>query len=364
MDTKPTLDPASPSLDHVPFPLATVEGEAHIVRYINPAFCLLLDKNSAEVVGKPFAELLPADDECLALLDRVYRTGGAAIHKGQESIGQRPVVPLYTMWPVIADQRPTGVMIQVIQTQSLYDKTLAMNEALLLGSLRQHELTEAADLSNLRLQTEIRQRMQSEADALMLTREISHRIKNNLQIVAILIANEIGRTPTQFAQGYVAMQARVAAIAQLYDLISESSRGESVSLDAYLREIAKTMSASLLEPSSRISIEVRGQAVVLDPGRAVPFGLLVNELGTNAIKHAFPSGSGRIVLSVEPAGDQIELVVTDDGIGMEAKGPSGGTGKHGSDYVAIFVRQLRGKMEVSRSGETGTTFTVLFPASA
>jgi len=67
-------------------------------------------------------------------------------------------------------------------------------------------------------------------------------------------------------------------------------------------------------------------------------------------------------LSVKPLGDQIELVVSDDGVGMAAKAPSSGTGKHGSDYVAIFVRQLGGKMDVSRSDEAGTTFTVQFPA--
>jgi two-component sensor histidine kinase len=359
MATKLTSPP--PTLDLVPFPLATVEGEDHVVRYINPAFCQLLDKASDDIVGKPFSELLPADDECLALLDSVYRTGGPAIHKGQKPVGQRPVVPLYTMWPVIADERPVGVMIQVIQAQSLYDKTLAMNEALLLGSLRQHELTEAADQSNTRLQSEIVRRIQSEGDALTLTKEISHRIKNNLQIVVALIANEIKRTPTRFAQGYVAMEARIAAIAQLYDLISRSSQREGVSLDAYLREIAKTMSASLLEPSSGISIEVRAQALDIDPDRAVPFGLLVNELGTNAIKHAFPGGTGRIVLNLERAGDEIELVVADDGVGIAANGPSSAPGKHGSDYVAIFVRQLGGKIEASRSDEAGTTVTVRFP---
>jgi two-component sensor histidine kinase len=360
MATKPTSDRVPPTLDHVPFPLATVEGEAHIVRYVNPAFCELIGKASDEVMGKPFAELLPADDECLALLDSVFRTGGPAVHKGQKPVGQRPVVPFFTMWPMIADQRPVGVMIQVIQPQSLYDKTLAMNEALLLGSLRQHELTEAADLSNTRLRTEIGRRVQSESDALMLTKEISHRIKNSLQIVIALIANEVRRAPAGLAAGYAAMETRIAAISKLYDLISQSSRVESVSLDAYLREIAKTMSASLLEPSSGISIEVRAQPVDIDPDRAVPFGLLVNELGTNAIKHAFPAGTGRIVLSVKRAGDQIELVVADDGVGMAAKGPSGAPGKHGSDYVAIFARQLGGTIEI-QNGQTGTTVTVQFP---
>ncbi len=57
----------------------------------------------------------------------------------------------------------------------------------------------------------------------------------------------------------------------------------------------------------------------IDPDRAVPFGLLVNELTTNAIKHAFPNGSGHIRLCVERIGDQIELVVSDDGVGIKDK---------------------------------------------
>lgn len=362
MVMKTSPDAAPPTLDKAPFPLATVEGEAHIVRYINPAFCRLIGKASDDVVGLPFSELLPVDDGCLALLDHVYRTGGAAIHNGVDPVGQRPVFPLYTMWPVIEDQGPVGVMIQVIQAPSLYDKALAMNEELLLGSLRQHELTEAADLLNIRLQTEIGLRMQSEQDALTLTKEISHRIKNNLQIVVALIANEIRRAPAELTQGYTALEARIGAIAKLYELISRSSRVETVSVDAYLREIAKTMSASLLEPSSAISIKVMSDAIEIDPERAVPLGLLVNELGTNAIKHAFPGGSGQILLSAKRAGDRVVLTVSDDGVGMPVKTSLRTAGKHGSDYVEVFVRQLRGTIVVSRSDGIGTTVTVHFPA--
>ena len=68
-------------------------------------------------------------------------------------------------------------------------------------------------------------------------------------------------------------------------------------MDAYLREIAKTMSASLLGNTSGIEIEVKAEPLEIDPDRAVPFGLLVNELATNAIKHAFPGGSGHVLLA-------------------------------------------------------------------
>jgi two-component sensor histidine kinase len=352
-------DLSSPWLEHAPSPMATVEGATHEVRDLNPAFCRLIGKARREIVGKPICDLLPKDHECLALLDHVYHSGKPANHTGPA----RPDAGFwsYVMWPVMVDDRAVGVVVQVTESAPPHERTLAMNEALLRGSLRQHELTEAADMANARLQIEIGQRVQSERDALMLTKEISHRIKNNLQIIVALIANEIKRTPTEHAQGYVAMEARIAAIAELYDLISQSARVESVSLDAYLREIAKTMSASLLEPSSGISIEVRAEALDIDPDRAVAFGLLVNELGTNAIKHAFPGGTGRIVLGVERIGDQIELTVADDGVGMSPGDPSRPPGKHGSDYVAIFVRQLGGTITVSTDRGTGTIVTVRIP---
>ena len=79
------------------------------------------------------------------------------------------------------------------------------------------------------------------------------------------------------------------------------------------------MSASLLGNKSGIEIEVKAEPLEIDPDRAVPFGLLVNELATNAIKHAFPDGTGHVVLSVEQVGDEIELTVADDGVGMKDK---------------------------------------------
>jgi two-component sensor histidine kinase len=196
----------------------------------------------------------------------------------------------------------------------------------------------------------------------MLTNEISHRIKNNLQIIVGLIAFEAKSMPQPWVQGYQALQARIGAIAQLYDLISQSSLGQTIALDAYLREIAKTMSASLLGNKSGIVIEVKAEPLKIDTDRAVPFGLLVNELATNAIKHAFPDGIGRVILSVEQVGDQIELTVADDGVGMKGKGSAKVLEKRGSDYVAIFVRQLRGTIIVSESKETGTIIRIRLPS--
>jgi PAS domain S-box-containing protein len=208
---------------------------------------------------------------------------------------------------------------------------------------------------------DITDRKQRERDALMLTNEISHRIKNNLQLIVGLIAYEARSMAQPYVQGYSAMQARIGAIAQLYDLISQSSFGQTVAMDAYLREIAKTMSASLLGTRSGIKIEVKAEAVHIDADRAVPFGLLVNELATNAIKHAFPKGIGRIMLGVTRIGGQIELTVADDGIGMKDKDLAKIHEKRGANYVAIFVRQLGATIVPSRSGEMGTIVRIRIP---
>jgi two-component sensor histidine kinase len=341
--------------------MATVESAMHIVRYANPAFCRLIERAKDELVGKPFREILPEKNGCLAVLDRVYRTGKSESHTEQERADPGPIFPSYAMWPVMADQRAVGVMIQVTEATPLHETAVAMNEALLLGSLRQHELAAAADSSNIKLQREVGERKQGELDALALASEVSHRVKNNLQIVATLIGYEARRTAAPCVEGYRAMQARITAIAELYDLISQSSRGPTVHMDAYLGEIAKTASASLLENASAIRIEVESEALDIDPDRAVPFGLLVNELVTNAIKHAFPDGKGRIVLGAKRLGDLIELTVADNGVGIRAKGGAKTPEKHGTDYMAMFLRQLGGTIAVSGSKGAGTIVGVQFP---
>jgi PAS domain S-box-containing protein len=208
---------------------------------------------------------------------------------------------------------------------------------------------------------DITDRKQRERDALMLTNEISHRIKNNLQVIVGLIAYEAKGMAAPCVQGYKAMQARIGAIAQLYDLISQSDRGRTVAVDAYLREMAKAMSASLLGNTSGIEIEVKAEPMEIDHDRAIPFGLLVNELATNAIKHAFPHGTGHIMLCVERVGDQIELTVADDGVGMKDQDSAKIPEKRGSDYVAIFVRQLGGTIVPSGLEGTGTIVRIRLP---
>jgi len=144
--------------EHALLPMATVEGTSHVVRHVNPAFCRLIDGEKEQLVGKEFSELLPEKDIYVTLLDRVFRTGNPENHTEQEYSNSHPIFWSCSMWPIMANDRPVGVVIQVTETAQFHEKTLAMNEALILGSVRQHELTATAYHLNTQLHEEITER--------------------------------------------------------------------------------------------------------------------------------------------------------------------------------------------------------------
>ncbi|HUP92344.1 MAG TPA: PAS domain-containing protein, partial [Solimonas sp.] len=152
-----------PSLEHAPLPMMMLDGEDHVVRFVNDAFCRLLDQPAEELLGKTFCALLPRNADCAALLERVYRSGKPESHTGTQDAKLHPVFWSYTAWPLIEQGCTTGVIVQVAEHAQLQERTLAMNEALLLGSVRQHELIEAADAANAALHDEITERKRTEA---------------------------------------------------------------------------------------------------------------------------------------------------------------------------------------------------------
>jgi len=148
------------SLEHAPLPMASVEGATHLVRYANPAFCQLLGKSSDQLVGFPLSALLPKKDKCVPLIERVIRSGKPLNHTEKDPSRNDTIFWSYTMWPLMSDEMLVGVMIQVTESTRAHETMVEMNEALLHGSLRQHELTEAAEDLNeqLRKEIEIRQK--------------------------------------------------------------------------------------------------------------------------------------------------------------------------------------------------------------
>lgn len=196
----------------------------------------------------------------------------------------------------------------------------------------------------------------------ILAAELAHRIKNSLQIITSFASFEIRRAAEPCVDGYRAMQARIGAVAELYDVISRSASLGPVPIQPYLAGIAASLHSSLIGESVDVEIQVDAEPLLIDPDKAVSVGLIVNELATNAVKHAFPKGGGRIVLTFERRDDEVALIISDDGGGHDEARDSGVRSGLGSRFVEAFVHQL-GATLARTTGPTGTTITVRLPAS-
>jgi len=149
--------------------MAAVEGPSNIVRYANPAFCVLAGRPEEDLMGTRFSGVFPADQEFLSLLERVYRTGQPETYTVRDQSAAAEFHS-FVLSPVIAAHAGAiGIMVQVTGTKPGDAQGVAIRQALLLGALRQHELVEAMEAMNTRLQTEMAQRKRSEGrvDALL-----------------------------------------------------------------------------------------------------------------------------------------------------------------------------------------------------
>jgi signal transduction histidine kinase len=181
---------SAPVIERAPLPIVEVRGDAHIVSYVNSAFCSLLGKTRAQLIGHPFAQLIPGGHECVPLLDTVYYTGEAVTHVQQEGAESDPAYWLYAMWPTLdPDERPTGVIVQLTKAQAFSQSGLAIAEALLLAGLHQHELTEVAEKLNVQLRREVAERKVAEAAL----REARDRLADQAGELERLVAERTGK---------------------------------------------------------------------------------------------------------------------------------------------------------------------------
>jgi two-component sensor histidine kinase len=274
--------------------MAMVERDGHIVRYVNPAFCRLMDKSAVQLVGSPFSEMLLGKCECTMLLDRVFHTGKPESYTGQEHSELHPICWFFTMWPVFEGEHLAAVMIQVLQTTEFHEKVVAMNEALMLGSLHQHEQTEEAEHLNKRLREEIADRMLAEDRQQLLANELAHRGKNLLAVIQAIVSRSLSGTRS-LAEARDVLMRRVQALARSQSvLLLEGFEGVPLS------EITRL---ELEAFSGRV--EIAGPAVILNPKVAQTFALVMHELATNATKHgalSLPVGRVAIRWSIEGAG--------------------------------------------------------------
>jgi two-component sensor histidine kinase len=189
-------------------------------------------------------------------------------------------------------------------------------------------------------------------------REMDHRTRNNFQIVTSLLHLQANRSGNPEAKAALdeAVE-RLKAVNSVYESLSLSSQGlGTIRLQDQLQEICDRIRDGLLPESVVLETELEPILVPHETGACI--GIVVNELVTNACKHAFPDRSGRIKVSARRDGQQALIAVVDDGCGMP--GSARARRGLGTRLVEAFVKRLGGHSEV-RSSEEGTAHVITVP---
>jgi PAS domain S-box-containing protein len=192
----------------------------------------------------------------------------------------------------------------------------------------------------------------------ILLSEVHHRVKNNLAVVSSILQMQIRYIKDQgFRDIFKECQNRIRSMALVHEQLYGSSNFASIDLRRYVTSLVEMLSHSLLNIGSDINIKSRVARVELNTEQLISVGMIINEALTNSLKHAFPKGGpGNISVSVRRKGDDMALVISDDGIGFSL--PEGGTGSMGLKLIHIFSEQLGGSLDVL--GHGGTEIRVIF----
>jgi PAS domain S-box-containing protein len=192
-------------------------------------------------------------------------------------------------------------------------------------------------------------------------KEIHHRVKNNLQVVSSLLNLQASHLKDSEARAMLTdTQGRVRAMALVHEKLYQSSDLFRVSFDEFVRSLVSDVCHALGAEERQISTTVDVSGVRLAIDTAIPCGLLINELVTNAVKHAFPgarSGQVHVRLSRDDSG-RLELLVCDNGVGLPPNLNPRQAGTLGLDLVFTFANQLGADVQVHR--DSGTTFLFSF----
>ena len=373
-----------------PLPMVAVEGATHVVSYLNPAFARLVQREGKDLIGRPFAAAVPEGDGngCLALLDRVFRTGNPENLSEQEhrQTQPRPVYWSYAVWAILGEnERPAGVMIQVTdstETAVFRRQAMEMNEVLLVSATRQHELAAAAESLSARLQAGVQTR-----DHFLAV--LSHELRNPLASLSIglQLLKLTGKDPDKAESSRAMMERQLKQMVRLVDDLLDVSRitrgklelrRERVELASVVRDAVEASRPLIDRQGHELTVTLPPGPVLLDADPTRLAQVFLNLLN-NAAKYSEPGG--HIRLSAGRDGDEVVVSVRDTGIGIPAadlphvfevfvqvdtawKRVQGGLGI-GLSLVKEFVGLHGGRVEVHSDGSgKGSEFVVRLPSAA
>ena len=193
----------------------------------------------------------------------------------------------------------------------------------------------------------------------IMVKEIHHRVKNNLQVITSLLNLQVRRVVSVEARDALEdCQRRIMVIALVHDQLYQARDYSRVQFGEYLRSLATNV-FELGRTSSRAHLELAVEDIALDVGLAIPCALVTNELITNALKHAFPGGrDGTVRVTFARRGAQLQLEVSDDGVGLAPGFQVTMAESIGLQVVRALTAQLNGVLQVESTA--GALFRLTF----
>jgi two-component sensor histidine kinase/ligand-binding sensor protein len=214
--------------------------------------------------------------------------------------------------------------------------------------------------ANAQLELKVAELSKSNGEKSVLLQEVHHRVNNNLQVIASLLrmqAESFG--DNQLAEALRTSQHRIESMALIHAQLYDATDLRHVDFAEYCERLAENLLMSYGVDRDRIALSVKMGGVTLSVDQAIPAGLILGELITNAIKYAFPDGR-RGSIRLEGGHDQkrVSLALIDDGVGFDQA--RHGTSR-GLNIVSILCKQLRATSEQTRG--PGVVFRMTFPTS-
>jgi two-component sensor histidine kinase len=207
------------------------------------------------------------------------------------------------------------------------------------------------------------------AERALLLREVNHRVGNSLQLIASLLHLQSGVARNQETKNALAeATGRVSAVAQVHRRLYTSDDVKAVALDQYLEGLISDLRRSAKDEAAGELLTLNAECIYAHPDDVVAVGMVVTELVINALKYAYPEGSGPIRVNLKRDGDLAVLEIEDDGVGFA--GPNGGDrseaeatepGGLGQRIISAMAQKLKAKVErpaVARGAKVVIAFAI------
>ena len=320
-------------IDHLPDAVIIVDAEGRITR-ANPRVAALFGYEPQALLGQPVEALMPERFQQVHIARRrdflatsSIRTMGA----GLELYGRRSD----------GSEFPVDIMLSPID-----------------GPEGKAVLAVVRDLTE-RLEADRQRQLAARNETLL--REIHHRVKNNLQVILSLLSVQSENVRDPAARAVITeSESRIRSVSLIHEKLYRSHKLSGIDFAEYVNDLCAHLFHSFGDAAKGVSLELNADGVWLGVDSAVPCGLIVNELVSNSLKHAFPDGrAGNVTVALSKTAQQVELEVSDDGIGWPGSFDLGTCESLGLQLVSLLTNQLGGEFDVLER-RAGTALRIRF----